>query len=175
MAGHNQKELNMNIIQALSILCPVEKTEAGLKTAYRTACLKHHPDKGGNLEIMKLVNAAYDFLKKCDSWWTGEQFRAAKKQSPLTETVQAIIDSIKNIPGLKFEIIGSWLWVSGNTFPHKKILKASGLKFSGNKKSWYYHENDYRKRSKKSFSMNEIRNLHGSDEIKPKQNKSIAA
>ena len=85
----------MDLIQALSILDPQEKSQEGLKKAYRKACLKHHPDKGGNLEIMKLVNAAYDFLKKCETWWTGEQARKAKRTTPLTETMQNLID--KNI------------------------------------------------------------------------------
>jgi len=165
----------MNIIQALSIISPEEKTEAGLKTAYKKACLKHHPDKGGDVEIMKLVNAAYDFLKKCNTWWTGEQARKAKKQAPLTETIQTMIDRLKTIPGLKLEIIGSWLWVSGNTYDYKKVFKDLKMKFSGNKKAWYYHEDVYRKRSKKKFSMDDIRNLHGSEDIKNDNSQSIAA
>jgi len=145
----------MDMIQALSILCPEEKTEDGLKKAYRAACLKHHPDKGGNEEIMKLVNAAYAFLKKCDTWWTGEQARAAKKQTPLTETMQDIIDRLKGLPGIKIEIIGSWLWVSGLTYNHASVLKNCRMRFSGNKKAWYYHEDVYRKRSKKSFDLDD--------------------
>jgi beta-lactamase regulating signal transducer with metallopeptidase domain len=165
----------MDMIQALSILCPEEKTEDGLKKAYRAACLKHHPDKGGNEEIMKLVNAAYDFLKKCESWWTGEQARQAKKQTPLTETMQAIIDKIKGLAGIKIEIIGSWLWVSGLTYNHTIVLKACRMRFSGNKKAWYYHEDAYRKRSKKSFDLNDIRIMHGSETVETGNNKSIAA
>ena len=164
----------MNIIQALSILNPTEKTEAGLKTAYRAACLKHHPDKGRTLEIMKLVNTAHDFLK-CESWWTGEQARTAQKQTPLTETILAMINKIKTIPGIKIEVIGSWLWVSGNTYDYKTILRDLKMKFSGNKKAWYYHEDVYRKRGKRKFSMNDIRALHGSEEIKTEDNKSLVA
>ncbi len=156
----------MDLIQALSIIDPQEKSQEGLKKAYRKACLKHHPDKGGNLEIMKLVNAAYDFLKKCESWWTGEQARKAKRTTPLTETMQNLIDKIKGFQGIKIEIVGSWLWVSGNTKAVKEQLKEFGFKFSFNKKSWYYHEDKtYRKHSKKKFSMNDIRNLHGSTDI----------
>ena len=165
----------MNIIQALSILCPEEKTETGLKTAYRKACLKHHPDKGGDVEIMKLVNAAYQFLKNCSTWWTGEQARKAKRTTPLTETMQALIDKLKTLQGIKLEIIGSWLWVSGQTYSYKKALKDLKMKFSGNKKAWYYHEDSYRKHSKKKFSMADIRNLHGAEELRTSNTKSIAA
>ena len=105
----------MDLLQALSILNPTEKSDKGLKDAYKNASLKHHPDRGGNLEIMKLVNAAYDDLKKCDSWWTGEQARKAKKMTPLTETMEKLILELQTIKGIKIEIIGSWLWVSGMT------------------------------------------------------------
>jgi len=156
----------MDLIQALSIIEPVEKSEEGLKKAYRKACLKHHPDKGGNVEVMKLVNAAYDFLKKCTSWWTGEQVRKAKRTTPLTETMQNLIDKIKGFQGIKMEIVGSWLWVSGETKAVKEQLKKFGFKFSFNKKSWYYHEDStYRRRSKKNFSMDDIRNIHGSQDL----------
>ena len=164
----------MDLIQALAIIDPQKKSETGLKEAYRKACLKHHPDKGGDVEIMKLVNAAYDFLKNCESWWTGEQARKAKKVTPLTETMQTLIDALKNIPGLKIEIIGSWLWVSGQTFDHKKLFASLKMKFSGNKKSWYYHEGAYSKRGKKKFSMNDIRHMHGSETV-TESSKSIAA
>ena len=101
----------MDLIQALSILNPTEKSEAGLKTAYKKAAIKHHPDKGGSLEIMKLVNAAYDYLKKCESWWAGEQARKAERTTPLTETMQNMIDKIKNSdryrPGCGIRM-GSW-------------------------------------------------------------------
>jgi len=165
----------MDMIQALSILCPEEKTEDGLKKAYRAACLKHHPDKGGNEEIMKLVNAAYDFLKKCETWWTGEQLRESKKKTALTDTMMEKINTLKNLTGVKIEIIGSWLWVSGLTYNHTDVLKACRMRFSGNKKAWYYHEDVYRKRSKKSFGMDDIRIMHGSETVETENNRSIAA
>ena len=159
----------------MSILCPEEKSEAGLKAAYRTACLKHHPDKGGDVEIMKLVNAAYDFLKNCSTWWTGEQARAAKRTKPLTETMQEKINTLRELAGVNLEIIGSWLWASGLTFHHVQALKDLGMKFSGNKKAWYYHEDKYRKKSKKELDFDKMRSLFGSETIDNEPSKSIAA
>lgn len=165
----------MNTLQALSILNPTEKTQDGLKKAWRAACIKHHPDKGGNIEIMKLVNAAYDVLKNSETWWTGEQERTAKKTAPLTETMTKIIDELAHIAGLKIEIIGAWLWISGITYPHKDILKKAGMKFSGNKKAWYYHEDTYKKNNSKMFSLDQLRNMHGTECIQNKAGYMIAA
>ena len=165
----------MDLLQALSILNPTEKSDKGLKDAYKNASLKHHPDRGGDLEIMKLVNAAYDYLKKCDSWWTGEQARKAKKMTPLTETMEKLILELQTIKGIKIEIIGSWLWVSGETFPCRAFLKKLGFRFSRGKSSWYYHEEKFRKRSKKKFSLPEIRQMHGAEDVDKNDPLYIAA
>ena len=37
-------------------------TAEDAKSAYRALALKHHPDRGGNDDDMKLVNAAYDLV-----------------------------------------------------------------------------------------------------------------
>ncbi len=39
-------------------------SSAELRRAYRAAALRHHPDRGGDLETMKRVNAAYERLRK---------------------------------------------------------------------------------------------------------------
>ena len=42
----------------------IEKTadEKEIKTAYRKLSLKHHPDRGGDADVFKTVNAAYEIL-----------------------------------------------------------------------------------------------------------------
>lgn len=156
----------MNVKQALSILRPQVNNEQGLKDAYRRACMTHHPDRGGDPEIMKLVNLAYETLKGIDYWWTPTQAREAARETPLTETLKAKWEAIKRYPGLKIEIVGSWLWVSGNTRSIKEVLKENGFRFSKNKIAWYYHEEPYRKRHKKKYSMDDLRDLWGSENLK---------
>ena len=159
----------MNKIQALSILDPKDNTQAALKQAYRQASLKHHPDTGGNTEIMALVNLAYEVLKEIldnnMTWLSGDLWKA-KKATPLTETMTILFEKIKFFVGIKVELIGTWLWVSGETRTYKEQLKEYGFKWSKNKTSWYYHEGTYRRRSKKDFDMDAIRGMHGSEELK---------
>lgn len=38
------------------------------RAAYRAASQAHHPDRGGNVEDMKKVNAAWDEIKKLKGW-----------------------------------------------------------------------------------------------------------
>ncbi|MBE0469968.1 MAG: J domain-containing protein [Methyloprofundus sp.] len=56
----------MNIKDALSILALTAKADQiAIKTAYRKACTKYHPDcNATGLEMMKSVNVAYSFLQE---------------------------------------------------------------------------------------------------------------
>ena len=135
--------------QALTILKPAANTFEALKQAYRKASLKHHPDCGGDIEIMKLVNEAYDKLNSCD--WTVSESEEANKDVSLTETLKDMLSKVSHLPGIKAEIVGTWLWISGNTYEYKKEIKTAGFKFSKNKEAWYYHENAFNNFSNKNF------------------------
>ena len=59
-------ESNLTIDDAKTILglSGDIEDEAQLKTAFKRASIKNHPDKGGTAESMQMVNAAYNILKK---------------------------------------------------------------------------------------------------------------
>ena len=80
-----------------------------------------------------------------------------------------------HMEGVKIEIIGSFLWISGNTKPYKEQLKELGMKWSRNKEAWYLSPEGYKRYSKKVYNMDEIRNMYGNhvmrDEKKDKEEK----
>ena len=133
----------MNTNQALAILKPEKNNEAGLKEAYHKACLKHHPDHGGDVEMMKLVNAANETLKNLDYWWTPSQAAKATKLTPLTETIKSLLNVIRHFEG----------------------VKENGFKFSGKKLAWYFHEGTFRRYSKEAFSLNSLRSKWGYQDL----------
>ena len=67
-----------------------------------------------------------------------------------------------HLPGIKAEICGTWVWVTGSTKPVKDSLKAMGFHWAPRKRAWYWHAGKYRRRHRTEFSMNEIRFMHGS-------------
>ena len=75
-----------------------------------------------------------------------------------------ILNDLIKYEGLKIEICGLWLWVSGDTKPIKETLKAHGLRYSKNKGAWYLNTTGYVKwfKGRKAWSMNEIRSAYGS-------------
>lgn len=46
----------------LEVELDAEMNVADLKEFYKKACLKHHPDKGGNNESFRMVKQAYDYI-----------------------------------------------------------------------------------------------------------------
>lgn len=154
----------MTIQEALSILKPEAHTMDALKSAYRAAALKYHPDRNPHgLEMMKLVNAAMDLLATQFNAWTLYGFEADEK--PVDEALMAIFDKIKHCVGIKAEVCGTWLWINGNTRAYKDIFKSAGMKWSQNKVAWYWHPEGYRKRSRRTYNMDTIRTMWGSTEM----------
>lgn len=157
--------------QALSILKPEANTIEAVKVAYRKAALTYHPDHGGNEELMKLVNLAFERLMEED--WTPYEARAAARETPLTEVLQKLWESVHHFPNIRGEIIGTWLWVTGDTKPYKEQLKELKFRWSHNKTAWYFHEGPYRKRSRKDFSMDDIRREYGFEDLEKEELRQV--
>jgi len=149
--------------QALNVIRPTGETLDDLKNAYRQACKKYHPDLNPHgLELMKVVNIAYEFLKEHFGKWSCDQ---QTDDTSLTDKMQAVFNDIKHFVNVKTEVCGSWLWLSGETWRYKKELKTLGLKWASKKQMWYWNDGTYRKRTKRVFDMNEIRARYGSVDL----------
>jgi len=111
--------------------------------------------------MMKLVNAAYDDLKE----FSGEVEVGFKGAEKYGEQINAALNAIIDL-GMEIEICGAWVWVSGNTKPHKDRLKEAGFKWASKKACWYFRPEDYKGQSRKSWSMNDIRNKYSANLLK---------
>lgn len=147
-----------------------------LRTVYRQLALLHHPDRGGSTSDMQEINNEYDILSKklingntsfSDGRKSWEHFVSAEIRDKLNE--------ILFLEDVVIEIIGSWIWITGNTKPLREELKARGFKFSPNKLAWYWQYGDYRKRNGKQFSMDEIRAMWGCEEVETRKMKTQLA
>ncbi len=144
-------------------------TPAIVKQAYRKACSLYHPDRNpAGAEMMKAVNLAYETLK---------EFEGDVGQDPVTfaADLNNALNAIITLNGLEIEICGAWVWVFGNTKEYKSILKDNGYKWAPKKKGWYYRPEDYRSSNRGDWSMEEIRDHHGSNHVKTKKKKELNA
>ena len=162
----------MNQYDALKILgLSGQISQEEIKKAYKKSCAKYHPDRNpAGLEIMKLVNVAYDVLKSYD----GEAVVSVEAAQYGHEVAQAL-NNIANL-GLNIEICGSWVWVSGDTRLHKDTLKGSGYKWSPKKQCWYFRPADAKsRRFYGKSSMDSIRDKYGSVIFKNKEQQRLQA
>ena len=145
------------------------KTLAELKKQYKELAKKYHPDiNSGISDIpMKKINNEYEYLFNIVP-------KNAVEQEEESFTYPDIIEKIIHLPNIEIEICGSWIWISGKTREVKEQLKDAGFLFAPKKIQWYYRPATYQKKSRKTLSMEQIRNLYGSDQIQGKEREKIA-
>jgi oligoribonuclease NrnB/cAMP/cGMP phosphodiesterase (DHH superfamily) len=143
-----------------------------LREAYKKLAFKHHPDKGGDTAIMQDLNNAYRLFS--EKFINNQEYNPKSSRTHDQQKQDAYqyngmfmdaVDNIINLEGITIELIGNWLWVTGNTKPHKDILKENKFVFSGQKMAWYLKDPNWMKTFYKKYELDEIRNLYGSQKI----------
>lgn len=156
-----------------------------LRRQYKELLKVHHPDNGGNVGTMQEINAEYDSLfktlkhqhEKSESRNTAGNGKSdnAKYDFEADEKLREILSHIICFTGINIDIVGTWIWVDGNTYPYKDNLKALGFRWSKQRKKWHWHEGDYKRFGSKNLSYAEIQTMYGSTEIKPQQRPLLQA
>lgn len=138
-----------------------------LKKEYRKLCKELHPDfTGDDGTAFKEMRKEYEELLK-----NGLHAAASKEHS---EELQKIINELVKFYNIDIDVVGSWIWVSGETYKIKEQLKSLGFKFSGKRKMWYYAAGLEKKKRGSNMSFQDIINAYGVDSIKSKGQTCIA-
>lgn len=134
-----------------------------LRKEYRRLAFIYHPDKGGDTVLMQILNDRYDrlsekFIKENVDFSEGRK----EYEMQVSEEIREMLDRIMFLQGVDIEVIGGWIWITGNTFAVRTTLKSLGFIFSHSKTAWYWHKGEYRKKNGKIHSMDEMRDFWGS-------------
>jgi len=141
-----------------------------IKKQYRKLAQQFHPDHNrtgtDTNQIMAEINSQYEKYRFVKFTSVNHETNKTYEQTfdPF-DGYRELIDQLINIPNITIELCGSWLWITGETKPHKDILKELNFTFSGKKLAWYWKPGTYRKKSKRELTIEEIRNLYGSNRV----------
>lgn len=137
-------------------------TEDQLKKMYFRYAKVLHPDHGGTVADFQRLQSDYE-----------KQFRIIKGvytnknggvyHANTTEKARTFIDIVNRVitlPGLYIEIVGCFVWITGNTKANRSALKAAGFKYSANKKAWYYTPVKARRKATNT-TLDQVREKYG--------------
>ena len=135
------------------------------KKIYKTLAKKLHPDIGGSEEDFKILNEIYNNLIEHKIYFSNS--------SKFDIELEKIISLILHFENINIELVGSWIWVSGDTREIKEKFKEIGFKWASKKKMWYYGEMKAKNPNPKS--LDEIKAKYGSETLKSNEKKKIAS
>ena len=152
------------------------RTREELRRQYKELLKKHHLDNPqGSTAATQEINAEYDRLfRLLKDKHENNSDNITHKESEYSKnmydwendrSLREVLQKIINFDGIEIEIVGAWIWLSGNTYNYKKELKELGFKWASQKKQWYFHTDIFRKKSHKSLSMDDIRSYYGSTKV----------
>ena len=139
-----------------------------VKRRYKELAMQHHPDRGGSTAIMQEINSEYESICKNPIFDFAEQ--SEQEQQEFIKYPD-IINQVIGLHGVIIELIGNWIWLSGNTYPYRSQLKLIGFYFAPKKVMWYYRPPEYKSVNKSPKTIEYIRAKYGSDTINLKSEK----
>lgn len=139
-------------------------TLAEIKAEYKALVKINHPDVGGDTATMQAINGQYtEAVKRIEREGEKADREAAAQEAP--EEFMAVISRIANLAGITVDLVGAWLWVTGNTFIHKETLKAVGFKWASKKRAWYWYPEYAAVTCGTKKSLEEIKSKYGTQRI----------
>lgn len=143
------------------------KTIEEVKARYKTLAKIFHPDCGGETELMQKLNTEYALA--CSQVLQDENMTTeeAEEHTRLSEEYRAVIEKLIGLTGITIEVVGNWIWVTGNSYPVRKQLKEAGLFFASKKVAWYFRSEEYKTKGGKK-TLDEIREKYGSEKVSGK-------
>ncbi len=134
------------------------------KKIYKTLAKQLHPDTGGTNEAFKLLNNIYTDYLNNSLYFSND--------TSINLDLEKIISQILHYENIIIEIVGDWIWLSGETKPIKEHLKDLGFRWRNKKKMWSFGE--MKGKTSRGQKMEDIKAKYGSQTVATKQNKKIA-
>jgi len=155
-----------------------------IKALYKKLAFQHHPDRGGDTRIMQDINSQYQaILKGCNGQTSTGSDNKQHTYRYDQAAEQAVMDKLSEIAALgmvdvEIMLIGSWIWITGNTKDYRKELGRDGLKCRWHSKrtAWYWHVPSKRRyRFNNKVDLDGLAATYGCTDFESKTRKPLAA
>lgn len=141
-----------------------------VKETYRKLAKNLHPDCGGDAEEFKKMMAEYTVIfKRLKNVHRTAEKAEQESHTEYQESPERFADIINKVifmDGVEIEIVGSWVWLSGNTYAYKEDIKAAGFFWSSKHKKWYWNGGTHKSKKHSKLSFEQVKNLHGCQKVK---------
>lgn len=113
---------------------------------------------------MKAVNNEYDTLfaklKNIHKTQDGTTYTSKQATTETADQFKDLIIELMKMDNIVIEIIGCFVWVTGNTKTYKEKLKELKFQWHNKKTAWYLKPDDYRRKSRREYKLEEIREMY---------------
>ena len=151
-----------------------------VKTEYKRLVKIYHPDlnpKEDTTEIMKKVNNDYEIrFSQIMAGVDPADKKDDRNRHNVNDQYREIINSLLHLEDIIIEIVGSWIWLSGNTYPVKSHIKSLKFIWSRDRKKWYWHSEEIKGKwdGKKKPEFEEIKGKYGCETFYTNGSQKIA-
>lgn len=143
------------------------KTIDEVKAQYKKLAKQNHPDLGGDTATMQAINKEYAFACVHISKNSGFSDERVDSEIKVSELYRQAIEKIIHLQGIIIEVVGHWIWVTGNTYAVRKQLKEASFFFAPKKLAWYFRSDEFKTRGGKK-TLDEIRRKYGTETVNKK-------
>jgi len=147
-----------------------------IKNLMREYAKRLHPDLNPGIDDgeFKSMSAAYHAeLQNRHLETHTDDIGKAHKYYYNEQNEQEILDKVAellalNLNGVVIDLVGTWIWVSGETRANRTALKSAKMRYHGKRAMWYWRKAAYKTRySDKSFS--ELKSAYGCKTFESKE------
>lgn len=135
------------------------ETLGELKSVYLGA-MKKYSKPSMISQIDALYVKYFDEVKTVEKTKDGKLYEQSTPET--TSYFLNAIHTLKEIDGIDFKMLGSWLWVvdkvNGASKENREAIKNAGCHFAGGKKQWYLAP-PKAKKSKKHYKYDELEEM----------------
>ena len=142
-----------------------------VKATYKKLAKQYHPDLGGDTLTMQEINKDYVYASAKAIKGANLSEEETESEIHFSEAYRQAIEKIIHLEGIIIEVVGYWIWVTGNTYTVKATLKEAGFFFAPKKSAWYFRTGEYKVIKGGKKSLDEIRSKYGSEVINERRTK----